>query len=216
MKADWARTIDSASDQDLRVLRASSSPPPGSGIYYLRMAAEQFSLSGNRHAGFRNTTVGDMTGQHEVEGILRLGAGSVDAVVGIATIWKQDSLEDPDAYILELVGGTTTPELRLYRGFDSDTALVSATSLAYGSWVHVLLQVRYDRTGNQQIWVATNDLSLHLASAPVWLKWADPILVPKHQAKVVGKTGFHMQGGAVGTVVSLDQFAVRSTLSAVT
>lgn len=211
MLADWTRLSDSA--PDLTVLRLQTPPiPNGGGSQYLSCSIPASGI-GRKNLWYRNDKVGVLTGGHETSAAMRLGAGSVDGRISLVALWSGDRI-DQDGYVAELVGGAATTSVRLRKG--DGTVLGSAASVAFGTWAHVLLQVRYDRAGNQEIWLATNNLSLNPTTSPVWVRAFDPILVLRHAATRSGRTGFGMSSGQYSSVLSIDEIVVRSTLSSVT
>lgn len=213
---DWLATPDSV--DDLPLVEAVAHPVAGGGAQYVTTIATT-GQSGDRHVGYRNGLVGEVRGRVELAAAFRLETGSLDCSVGLAVLWLTDSLDDESAVRLDLVGVTGGTEWRLFRGMaqqEPDDAIATLSAGPYGVWRHALLQVQFDRAGNQTVWTAVNDLSVHPAGSPVWVKLFDQVLIGRHEAVLAAHVGFHIRDGQAGSVAALDEVAVRTALSTVT
>jgi hypothetical protein len=212
MKTDWVKTADSS--PDFYAVRAQLAPyPVGAGSQYLKVSLPA-TVSGTRSVGYLNNRIGTIVGQHEISAALKLGSGSIGTGIGLVLLWDNDRLDDVDALVLEWFGETGGTRLQLRYGPDlSGVVLHSVLTNQFNTWVHVLLQIRYDRVGNQQVWVATSTGSV---LTPTWVKAFDQVLTGRHAAIRSGRSGFTVRAGQAGGSAAIDHIRVTSTLSTVT
>lgn len=215
MYTDWTKHSDSSTD--LYAVRVTAGAPPGGGINYLKVPAASLANAGVRRVAYRNDLLGTIAGRHQVSGALRLTAGSYPVQIGLIALWSGNTLDSFSAFVLELQGISTGTNLVLRRGPHPDGEVIeSVAGPALGVWTHVLLQIAYDRVGNQQIVVATDVPSVHPITAPVWTSAMTVYTTPRQEAIRSGKTGFIVRSNKGAFEADLDLFRVETTLEEVT
>lgn len=208
---DW--TKHTGSSLDLNAIQASSPGPYPSGVggAYLKVA-KSASDAGFRSALYQNKAVGTIQGSHQVSAAFFLGNNSTNVRAGIVTLWGGSSLDDTDGYVLELQGGASTTTLALRRGPGAGTVLKTVAGPVTGAWGHFVLQVRYDRANNQQIWVGSNAGSV---LTPAWTLALQQVVTERSLAIHSGVTGFYVYANNPAFEARFDHLQVKSILQVV-
>lgn len=211
--ADWTKLT--GADPELTVLRASNETilpiSYGAGSQYLISTVP--SVGGKRAVGWLNNRIGLLDGPYEVSALMRLSAAANGCSVGLVTQWGGDDLEQTDGFALVLSMADGNASFSLQRGPGDGTVLMDPQDATANVWLHLLLQVRYDRAGNQVLQVAANNVAVHGVQSPVWIG-EDPITIKRYQiARGSGYTGFVMRSGDQASKLYLGYINITSTLS---
>lgn len=215
MLTDWTRLDGTKGSLD--VLRGSAAGvlpvAYGAGTQYL--SATVPAVGGERAVGYRNDRIGQFEGPHEISALMRL-SGGIGCSVALVTQWNGDDLTEQNGFevVLETLALTGTI-FSLRRGPAGTINFIEPVDVTPNTWVHLLLQIRFDRSGNQIIQIAQNDLASNLVTSPVWVG-QDPTVVKRYEVRGAGRSGFVMRSGAPSSILYLGYLAVTSTLSTIT